>query len=425
MRIAQVCTADLGGGAEKVAWDLHTEYLSRGLDSRLLVGRKYSSKSTVFQMNGLEPAKFGRPGMVRNLRSKLAYARRLNTYSNALLKKRGIDTLRFPESYEAIDRFGPVDILHLHNLHGEYFDLEALPILSKQVPTILTLHDCWMLTGHCAHPLDCLGWINGCHPCPHLDQPRAICRDSASDNLRRREEVIEASELHLATPSQWLMEMVNRSVLRGVHNKKVIPNGVRTDIFLPTDQVRAKKALGLGPERHILFVGTSARNNFWKDYGTLERAIARVPRSLGLKFVVVGDSNPKGDSGDGQVIFKGRISDPQVMASCYNAADIYVHPSKVDTFPTAVLEAMACGLPVIATSVGGIPEQITHERNGLLVPRGDDGAMAEAIENLIGDEGWRKEIGMVNREKALEQFDLRNQADSYLSWYRELADMRE
>ena len=60
------------------------------------------------------------------------------------------------------------DILHLHNLHGDYFDLGALLQVGEKVPTVQTLHDCWQFTGHCAHPGNCERWKSGCGQCPHL-----------------------------------------------------------------------------------------------------------------------------------------------------------------------------------------------------------------------------------------------------------------
>ena len=80
---------------------------------------------------------------------------------------------------------------------------------------------------------------------------------------------------------------------------------------------------------------------------------------------------------------EGKCSDVAIInnkqaEAYYQAADIYIHAAKADTFPNVVLEALACGLPVVATAVGGIPEQIDHERTGFLVPPGDAAGMAEA-----------------------------------------------
>ena len=72
----------------------------------------------------------------------------------------------------------PPDVLHLHNLHGGYFDLRVLPELSAHQPTVVTMHDEWLYTGHCAYTLDSERWLEGCGSCPHLDSyPAARRRD--------------------------------------------------------------------------------------------------------------------------------------------------------------------------------------------------------------------------------------------------------
>src|SRR6185295_12663743 len=99
------------------------------------------------------------------------------------------------------------------------------------------------------------------------------------------------------------------------------------------------------------------------------------------------------------------------------AADVYVHAARAETFPNAILEALACGLPVVATAVGGIPEQVT-EHTGVLVPAADAVAMASAIERILSDDTWRRCLGASASRDAAQRFDVRREAADYLRWYR-------
>jgi glycosyltransferase involved in cell wall biosynthesis len=72
------------------------------------------------------------------------------------------------------------DIVHCHNLHGGYFDLRVLPWLSREVPVVLTLHDAWLLSDHCAHSFDCEKWKESCGSCPDLTIPPSIRRDATA-----------------------------------------------------------------------------------------------------------------------------------------------------------------------------------------------------------------------------------------------------
>lgn len=124
-------------------------------------------------------------------------------------------------------------------------------------------------------------------------------------------------------------------------------------------------------------------------------------------------SQPPGRAG-------GRLA--KVVASYYQAADVYVHAARADTFPNTVLEALACGTPVEATAVGGIPEQIEDGRTGLLVPAGDAEGMAQAICALLCDEELRTHMSRRPADAGRGRFDPRRQVDAHLAWYREILD---
>ena len=100
--------------------------------------------------------------------------------------------------------------------------------------------------------------------------------------------------------------------------------------------------------------------------------------------------------------------------------DIYVHPTRADTFPTTVLEALACGVPVVASEVGGIPEQVVEGKTGFLVPVGDALAMAERILCLLADEVIRITMGNAAVEDAAEKFGLERMIGDYLSFYQDI-----
>ena len=107
------------------------------------------------------------------------------------------------------------------------------------------------------------------------------------------------------------------------------------------------------------------------------------------------------DSKHSHVIFPGFIPHAQ-LPSYYRSATVYVAPTQYETFGYTILEAMACGKPVISCPVGAVPELVVDGENGRLVPFNDDVALAKAIEELCTDPTLAKQMGEVGRLKAVD-----------------------
>jgi glycosyltransferase involved in cell wall biosynthesis len=147
-------------------------------------------------------------------------------------------------------------------------------------------------------------------------------------------------------------------------------------------------------------------------------------KAYDILFLALGQAGPEERIGPAVVRFVPYQTDPKAVAGYYQAADVYVHAARADTFPNTVLEALACGIPVVATAVGGIPEQVEDGRTGFLVPVGDAPALAERLTQLLSEHDLRVRLGIQAAAAARSRFDLERQADAYLDWYRDLVPRR-
>lgn len=446
--IMQVSMFDRYGGAERVAWDLFQSYRRAGHHSYFAVGRRQTDDPNVLVIPNHEAhgawARFwwSRHRDLQPYYGRFPGSRALCRLVHRIAEPRGwLDALRGREDFRYPGTFRLLemtprrpDIIHCHNLHQKYFNLRALPWLSWQTPLILTLHDAWLLAGHCAHSLDCDRWKTGCGQCPALSLYSPIRRDGSADNWRLKRDLYAVSRLHVATPCRWLMDKVEQSILAGgMVSARVIPYGVDLDVFHPGDRAVAREQLALPHDaRILLFAASGIRNNVWKDYRTMQSALARLAERFDhqhLLFVALGEDGPPEHVGSAEIRFVPFQTDPADVARYYRAANLYIHAARADTFPNTVLEALCCGTPVVATAVGGIPEQIRglerHYRSvetatGILTPPGDAEALAGGIERLLKNDPLRQCLARNAARDAAARFDLRRQVSEYLAWYEEL-----
>ena len=441
--VLQVGTLDQGGGAASVAQSLTRGLRARGHRSWLAVGRRMRRDSDAVLIPDDRRVAYRATGYARFQRRLASLAGRspgrgwgligrslrLATHPRALVDQlSGREDFEFPGTRDLLKLISErPDVVHCHNLHGGFFDLRALSWLSHEAPTVLTLHDAWLLTGHCAQPFDCERWATGCGSCPDLSIYPAIRRDRTASNWTRKRDIYSASRLYVTTPSTWLMDCVRRSMLApAVEMSRVIPNGVDLSIFKPEAKEAARRSLGLEPGVPTVLFISGERDKPWLDHETLGASLKRIAdANRSLSVVAIGEETPHSEMG--KVRWVPYEKDPRRMAGYYQAADAYLHCARAATFPVSILEALACGTPVVATAVGGVVEEIrscdaSADPTGILVPGGRADLLADAVIRLLGD----PELGMRLADNAVRdvraRFDVNHQVNGYLDWYRTIID---
>ena len=210
----------------------------------------------------------------------------------------------------------------------------------------------------------------------------------------------------------------------------VIPPGVDLTRFRPLSQRQSREHLGYGEEKNILFVG---RLEPLKGVDILFRAAASLENSSTIRLNVVGGDENSLEKARLQALatrmkltssirFIGQITQEELPVH-YSAADVCVVPSHYESFGLAALEAAACGRPVIASDVGGLPAIVLDGMTGYLVPSRRSDAMAERLCMLLKDDVLRAKMGTAARNHA-ETLSWDRSADSLLARYRELVPER-
>jgi glycosyltransferase involved in cell wall biosynthesis len=462
IRVLQVSPRDFFSGAERVAWLLFRGFKARRIQSSMAVGIKTNKDPDVREIPNRE-CYDGMRRIAWSLQQLLV--RHANTFRGTWRLSRlvrvlvesgsirdsysGYEDYRYPGIWRLLHNMEAFDVIHLHNLHGGFFDLKALPSLSRKAPVVITLHDLWMLTGFCFYPFGCERWRTGCGQCPLLHTRPSIVpaiwrKDGTARNWKEKREIYSKSRLFICCPSKWLMEKVNQSILaESIIGQKVIPYSLDLSVFRPGDRKQAKESLGISEYRKVVVVvGTEIVRNKVKGFGVVRDAMIRLGEKRSgappLLLLVVG-SRARDEKLKGlEIRFFPYAGSASEVSRYYQAADVYIHGAKEDNFPNTVLEALACGTPVVSTAAGGIPEQVKpflaqgissrgipdgvqyygdNEATGILVPVDDSISMAVAMEWILANDEIRRLMGINAAKDAFDRFDMARQLDDYLKVY--------
>ncbi|HGX93913.1 MAG TPA: glycosyltransferase [Candidatus Tenderia sp.] len=417
MNILQINTRDLVGGAARVMYRLHLEFQRRGHTSHMLVRSRSSPNPQVQTIT----AAVGRRGRWQRLERAISARAdaRLGTPRLHRSTKRILRTAQFQQAH----------VVNLHNLHGRYFNYHLLPALTAMKPTVWTLHDMWALTGHCAYAYDCERWKTGCSACPLLRgsgrqivEPSATWLDRTFSIWRAKKRLYQRTKVHIVTPSYWLRDLVEESILSHALSIQCIPNGVDLDTFVPIEQHLARYTLGLPTNgRVVLFVAEKVAAKR-KGATYLLEALSRLPDAASIILLTMGAGDVLSQKPLHRFRLRnvGRLYDERLQSVLYSAADLFVFPSLADNQPLVLIESLACGTPIVAFDTGGVSEMVRPGETGYLARSRDVDDLAHGIHTLLTHDDLRAKMRRRCREIAEKEYSLSLQADRYLALYEQV-----
>ena len=211
-------------------------------------------------------------------------------------------------------------------------------------------------------------------------------------------------------PSRQQLDGTVRSYLLRRSRVHVVPNGISTEEFKPGSRDEARAKLGLGPGPILLCVGRLARD---KGFATAIEALGRIA-DPDARLVVLGEGperklleeTARKAGVSSRIDFLGSKPRAEVIDHLA-AADIFLFPTERDeAAPLVPLEAMATGLPVVASDIGGGAELIENGTSGVLVPPAAVDPLAQAIDSLLADDALRRRMGEAARERIVERYTI-------------------
>jgi glycosyltransferase involved in cell wall biosynthesis len=319
------------------------------------------------------------------------------------------------------------------NLHWVQFFLNPESIgrlIGLGRPVVMTLHDMAGFTGGCHYSAGCKGYAANCTPCPQLNEdvcelPRAL--------LAAKRQIFARPNVVAVTPSRWLADAAAQSQVFAPGAVHPLWNSIETDLFRPGDRQAIRAGFGIAPEVRTILFGANNNGERRKGFHHLMAAFRRLQlapefaelaKAGRLKILIFGQATPEIEEQGLPVLDLGFITEDRRLAEAYNAADLVVLPSLDDNQPNILLEAMACGTPVVAFAVGGVPEVIRDGENGRLVPPFDTARFARAILDLLLDPAEAARLGEAARRDILAAAALDVQAGHYEALFERMLAAR-
>ena len=316
-----------------------------------------------------------------------------------------------------------VDVVHLHTV-ADWFNVPSwLETLPTRVGVVISVHDMWHVTGGCFLYRGCDRYRDSCTPCPILKSPFNLVL--ARDEHRRKLQAYRNCRAQFVANSFWLAELAGQSpIVKACGGVEVIPPGIDTTVFKLQDKNLCRKHLDLPVDAFVIVTGGASLTDTNKNVLWLLEQLSRLPDLDGVIVLAFGEGTlPVPDRLN--VRFTGGIRERRDLARLLAAADVFVSASLMETYGLTLVEAMACGTPVVAFRVGGIPEAAPDGQGAILCTGGDGPALIEAITKLRNSPQLRDRLGNLAHETAHNRNAASSFANAFAQLYRECVSPRE
>lgn len=387
---------------------LHKALLNMGIASKILTMGHSGSIEKVYDLKNSLPVKIMDVGM-RKIRAKQKEYLPIQVNTPFSVGNTGYNLNNNCLIQEA-------DIIHLHWVCEMLSIHNIKQLLALNKPIIWTCHDSWPFTGGCHVRYGCMNFTQTCGKCEELEVNNRY--DITYKIMRKKLKEWDSNKIVFIAPSNWMKDNIHQSALFQKNRVEVIPNTLDTEIFNP----RRLKTKEFRDKINILFGATDTRTPY-KGYRYVVQVLERLLKQdatykdkIRLHFV--------GEMGTIDKIiekldckFWGYISEEEKMADIYNMADLFFFPSIDDNLPSMVMESMACGTPVVAFQTGGIPDLVSHKKNGYLAVYKDIDDLANGLEWVLKNNKNNK-LGMYASQCVQEKYGSKKIATEHIKLYK-------
>ena len=368
MKVLIISTTERTGGGAIAAKRLLTALNKNGIKAKMLVRDK--------QTDDVNVASYGNviPKVMERLRLMCRLLKPFRQTWQYDLASDGIDVLSTPEYKEA-------DVIHLHWVNQGMLSLKQLrQMLLSGKRIVWTMHDEWPFRG-----------------IRHYTEEGNAMEDKKVSALEERlfktkQEIYRLGNIRFVGCSQWITDLAQEAMPNA--NVRHINNCIPHNIFHPQDRQDARKAFSLPQDQKLILFTCQKVTDKRKGMAYLLEALKYLNEPKPHLVVVGGNTEDLLNSNlgidKGNLHFIPYVNGEREMARLYSAVDCFVTPSLQDNLPNTIAEAMSCGTPCVGFNAGGIPEMISHMKNGYVAQYCDSKDLAHGIECALSHPEWKE-----------------------------------
>ncbi len=318
-----------------------------------------------------------------------------------------LHSMLYPHLFCLMDMpaFKEAGVVHYHLLHNYFGALPIFPEITKKKPSVISIHDPWIFTGHCIYPLACKRWQNGCGGCNQLELNFPIKEDRTALQWAVKRDVFSRIDIDLVVASPYMMELAKASPITAhLEHIHLIPFGIDTDLFTPDRNRSAIRArLGIPEENFVIFF--RADPSRFKGFDCIKEMLEQLNPQRPVTLVAVGNQGMLTQfKGRYQVVDFGWITEDAFLAELYAISDLFLMPSTAEAFGLMAIEAMSSGVPIVVCEGTSLPGVTCAPDCGIVIPQNDGAAMCRAVTRLINSPEECCTRGETGRRIALERY---------------------
>ena len=312
-----------------------------------------------------------------------------------------------------------IDLVHLHWVQHETISIEEIGKI--KFPIIWTLHDCWPFSATEGYQDEIFDkrYIYG-----YKIRKKFRISEYVDKFCFLRKKLSWSKNINLIAPSEWISQCARNSILMKDNKIVIIPNPINTEQFRPINKNYARKLLKIKTDKKVILFGSiDGGRDPRKGADLLIDVLKYISNKGNIQIVIFGKKNKNQnifENTNFEIINLGKINSNDKMATVYSAADIFLIPSRIESFGQTAAEAQSCGTPVIGFDIGGLRDIVTHNKNGFLIEPFNTKKMALAIDDLLKEDRKISALSKASRINAIDNWDYLKVAESHINFYKNI-----